>query len=275
MQSICISYESESPNGPTPQHFRRKWNSSIDCPLTTKEYDSLIYLAEHAVFFDYIDSCFIKAVETIKNESLVGIDVKTTNFGHHYEVTLLSISTQTCVYQFDILKLGMAAFDTGLQSIFESKIQKVIHNSRLSSSCLYHKYSVRLDNVFDTQAGELMIEKNLCGNFPKYVCSLPECMQKFLGIPPRAVQFNEDYRVMWMKRPLSQSLKFAAAQDAIFVLPLQESIMAKMFAPLMQGIKIFLEKVRDAQCDEAAQHIGMNHLVPQEFLELECASNES
>lgn len=274
MQNFCIS-QSDSHSGPTPQQFRRKWNCSIDRPLAAEEYESLIRLAEHAIFIDYNDSCFNKAVETIKNEPLVGIDVKATNFDHHYEVTLLSISTQTCVYQFDILKLGMAAFDTGLRSIYESSIQKVIHNSRLSSGCLYHKYNVRIDNVFDTQVGELMIQKNVCGYFPKYVCGLPECMQIFLGIPPRSMQFNKHDTVMWMKRPLSQSLKFAAAQDAVFLLPLQESIMAKMFASLKHGIKIFLKTVRDAECDEAAQQIGMNHLVPQEFLEFECTSSES
>jgi hypothetical protein len=132
-----------------------------------------------------------------------------------------------------------------------------------------------MDKVFDTQVGELMIEKNLCGKFPKYVCSLPECVKIFLGIPPTTMQFNKSDTAMWFKRPLSQSLKFAAAQDAVFLLPLQESMMAKMFESLMQGIDIFLKTVRDAGCDEAAQHIGMNHLVPQEFLELEYASTQS
>jgi hypothetical protein len=275
MQDSYVSLESGSPFGPTTQHFRRKWNCSIDSPLTVKEYDTLNSLADHAVFIDYFDSCFNKAVETIKNESLVGIDVKVTNSSRHQEITLLSMSTQTCVYQFDILKLGMAAFDAGLRSILESKIQKVIHNSRLSSGCLHHKYSVRLDNVFDTQVGELMIEKNISGRFPKYVCSLPECLKVFLGIPPTAMQFDNDDIVKWTKRPLPQSLKFAAAQDAIFILPLQESIMAKMFASLMQGTEIFLKTVRGAGRDEAAQHIAMNYLVPQEFLELESASSES
>jgi hypothetical protein len=100
-------------------------------------------------------------------------------------------------------------------------------------------------------------------------------MKIFLGIPPRATQFNDDDTAMWMNRPLSQSLKFAAAKDSVFLLPLQESIMAKMFTSLKQGITIFLKTVRDAECDEAAQHIRMNHLVPQEFLELEYAGSES
>jgi hypothetical protein len=275
MQKIYVSHESRSRYGLTPQHLRRKWNCTIDCPLTAKEYDTLISLAEHAVFSDCIDSCFNRAVETIKNESLVGIDVKVTNSGHHHEITLLSISTETCVYQFDILKLGMTAFDAGLRTILESKIQKVIHNSRISSGCLYHKYSVWLDNVFDTQVGELLIEKNFCGKFPKHVCSLPECMEIFLGISPTAMQFNNDNTLVWIKRPLSQSLKFAAAKDAIFMLPLHESIMAKMFASLMQGTEIFLKTAREAGSSKAAQHIGMNYLVPQEFLDPECERSDS
>jgi hypothetical protein len=60
-----------------------------------------------------------------------------------------------------------------------------------------------------------MIEKNLCGKFPKCVYSLPECMKIFLGIPPTAMQCNNDNTVMWIKHPLSQSLKSAAAKYAI------------------------------------------------------------
>jgi len=57
-------------------------------------------------------------------------------------------------------------------------------------------------------------------------------------------------------------------------LPLQEHIKAKMFSSLTQGIDIFVKIVRDAGCDEATEHIGRNHLVPQEFLELECINTQ-
>jgi hypothetical protein len=118
MQNIYVSHES-----------RRTFDENGTVLLAA--HLQPISLAEHVVFNDYNDSCFNKAVETITNESLVGIDVKATNSGHHHEVTLLNISTKTCVYQFYTLKLGMAAFDAGLRSILESKMQKVIHNSRL------------------------------------------------------------------------------------------------------------------------------------------------
>jgi hypothetical protein len=236
---------------------------------TVEEYDTLMHLAQRAVFIDCIGGFFKTAVQAILKESVIGIDASIAHISHQYEVLLLSISIQTHVYQFDILTLGMAAFDKGLRSILESKIQKVIHNSRLLSGCLHHKYLVKLDNVFDTQVGELIIEKNLCGEFPQYVCSLRECMKIFLGIPLDIVQFNKDDTVMWLKRPMSQSLKFTAAQNAIFLLPLQKCIKTNMFSSLRQGIKIFLKTVRDARDDEAIQHLGRNYLVPQEFLKLE------
>ncbi|GFG35364.1 hypothetical protein Cfor_00914 [Coptotermes formosanus] len=238
---------------------------------TVEEYGTLVNLAQHAVFIDCISGFFSIAVQAIKKESVIGIDAKVVHIGHNYEVILLSISIQTHVYQFDILTLGMAAFDNGLRSILESKIQKVIHNSRLLSGCLHHKYSVKLDNVFDTQVGEMIIEKNLCGEFPQYVCSLKECIKIFLGVPLDIVQFNKDDTLMWIKRPLSQSLKFTAAQNAVFLVPLQKCIKTKMFSSLMQGINIFLKTVRDAEDEEAIQHLGRNYLVPQEFLQLEYA----
>jgi hypothetical protein len=236
---------------------------------TAEEYDTLIHLAQRAVFIDVVDKFFDTAVEAIKEESVIGIDAKVVRIDRRYEVILLSISIQTHVYQFDILKLGMPAFDNGLRSILESKIQKVIHNSRLLSSCLNHKYSVKLDNVFDTQVSELIIEKNLCGEFPKYVCSLGECTKIFLGIPLDIEQFNKDDTLMWIKRPLSQSFKTSAAQNAVFLLPLQKCIKTRMFSSLKHGINIFLKTVRDASSDEAIQHTGKNYLVPQEFLQLE------
>jgi len=244
-------------------------NDESTAGQTVEEYDTLIYMARCAVFIDCIGRFFNTAVQDIKKESTIGIDSKVA-FGHHHEVTLLSISTQTRVYQFDILKLGMAAFENGLRSILEGKIQKVIHNSRPLASCLNHKYLVKLANVFDTQVGELIIEKNVCGEFPQYMCSLTECMKVFLGLPIDRVQFNNDDKLMWIKRPLLQSLKISAAQNAVFLLPLQKCIKTKMLSSLMQqGTNIFQETVRDASNDEAVQHIGRNYLVPREFLQLE------
>ena len=226
-------------------------------------------MAWRAVFIDCIGGFFNAAVQDIKKESAIGLDAKIA-CGHHYEVTLLTISTQIRVYQSDILKLGMTAFDNGLQAILESKIQKVIHNSRLLSSCLHHTYLVKLTNVFDTQVGELIIQKNLCGKFPPYVCSLTECVKVFLGLPLDRVQFNKDDIGMSTKCPLPQSLKISAAQNAVFLLPLQKCIETKMLSSLtMQGINIFQKTVRDASNDEAVQHIGRNYHVPQEFLQLE------
>jgi ribonuclease D len=249
--------------------IRRSINGDSTTEQTVERYDTLIRMAHCAVFIDCIGGFFNTAVKDIKKESLIGIDSKVA-FGHHHEVTLLSISTQACVYQFDILKLGMTAFDSGLRSILEGKIQKVIHNSRPLCSCLNHKYLVKLANVFDTQVGELIIEKNFCGEFPQYMCSLTECMKVFLGLPIDRAQFNNDDKVMWIKRPLSQRLKISAAQNAVFLLPLQKCIKTKMLSSLIQqGTNIFQKMVRDASQDEAFQHIGRNYLVPQEFLQLE------
>lgn len=249
--------------------IHRNINSESTTLQPIEEYDTLIHMAGCAVFIDCTGKFFNTAVQDIKKESAIGVDSKVA-FGHQHEVTLLSISTQTRVYQFDILKLGMAAFDNGLRSILEGKIQKVIHNSRPLASCLNHKCLVKLANVFDTQVGELMIEKNFCGEFPQYMCSLTECIKVFLGLPIDRVQFNNDDKVMWMKRPLSRSLKISAAQNAVFLLPLQKCIKTKMLSSLMQqGTNIFRKMVRDENNEEAIQHVGRNHLVPRKFLQLE------
>jgi hypothetical protein len=69
---------------------------------------------------------------------------------------------------------------------------------------------------------------------------------------------------------LSQSLKISAAQNAVFLLPLQKCIKTKLLSSLIQqGTNIFQKMVRDASNDEAVQHIARNYLVPREFLQLE------
>jgi ribonuclease D len=249
--------------------IHRSSNGESTTEQTVKEYNTLIQMARRAVFIDCIGGFFYTAVQDIKKEAVIGIDAQVA-CGHHQEITLLSVSIKPCVYQFDILELGMAAFDNGLRSVLESKIQKVIHNGRLLSSCLHHKYLVKLANVFDTQVGELTIEKNFCGEFPQYMCSLTECIKVFLGLPLDRVQFNKDDTIMWIKRPLSQSLRISAAQNAVFLLPLQKCMKTKILSSLMQpGINIFLKTVSNASNDEAFLHIGRNYLVPQEFIQLE------
>ncbi|XP_069681155.1 piRNA biogenesis protein EXD1-like [Periplaneta americana] len=236
--------------------------------LTGEEYDRLIALARDTVFIDCTNSLFGEAIETINKETIIGIDAKGVSHGRQSDIELFSIYTRSSIYQFDILKLGRKAFDSGLRTILNGTIVKVIHNSRLLSDCLYHQYSVKLENVFDTQVGELMVERNVTGKIPDYVCNLKECVNIFLGVPSSLVHSSQD-DAMWSVRPLTPSVMFAAARDVVFLLALQERIEARLLSRLKKGTELFLTLVRDSENDEANFYIGRNHLVPKQFLEFE------
>lgn len=104
-----------------------------------------------------LGACYVlQQIRDIKAESAVGFSVEGAMFGRHSKVSLLSIATPSCAFVFDMCTLGDAAFDNGLRDVLETEeIEKVIHNCRLVSDCLYHKYRVTICNVFDTQVSRM------------------------------------------------------------------------------------------------------------------------
>jgi exonuclease 3'-5' domain-containing protein 1 len=95
-------------------------------------------------------------VREIKAEPTVGLSVEGAMFGRYSKVSLISITTPSCAFIFDIFTLGDAAFDNGLRDILETEeIKKVIHNCRLVSDCLHHKHHVTICSVFDTQVSRM------------------------------------------------------------------------------------------------------------------------
>ena len=91
-------------------------------------------------------------MEDIKAEQKVGVSVEGAAFGRHNAVSLVSLATPRCTFLFDICTLGDAAFDNGLREILESQqIEKVMHDCRFVSDCLYHRHRVSICNVYDTQ----------------------------------------------------------------------------------------------------------------------------
>ncbi|PSN38340.1 hypothetical protein C0J52_12688 [Blattella germanica] len=242
----------------------------VDGFLTANEFDMLIQISQRTVFIDSFSSVFLDAIETISHEKEVGVDAK--GF-HDNGINILSVSTTCCVYQFDILKLGMPAFNQGLQAILQGEVEKVVHDCHLLSYFLKKYYSVVLKNVFDTAVGELIITKHFAGKFSNFVCGLPDCVKVFLGIPPALVSLGVHDQEMWAKEKLSQNMKFSAARAVVFLLPLKMRILAGMMLPLKKGTDIFLRTIKQSSNEEALKYVGMDYLVPTEFMELQTDMN--
>ncbi|PNF39708.1 hypothetical protein B7P43_G05641 [Cryptotermes secundus] len=257
-------------------HGHRRQAAMNRSQISEEEYDALNKLVKNHVLINRLGDLFKKAVRDIKAESAVGFSVEGAMFGRHSKVSLLSIATPSCAFVFDMCTLGDAAFDNGLRDVLETEeIEKVIHNCRLVSDCLYHKYRVTICNVFDTQVADLMVTKQQCGQFPRTVRSLPQCLTRYLHLPEDLLyrpQIRDGYVVLdsleWHKRPLPITLEAAAVKNCIFLLHLQKKVHEALMLPFYQCVDVFLNLVRDAEQAEASEHQARDALVPFELLSL-------
>ncbi|GBN80873.1 piRNA biogenesis protein EXD1, partial [Araneus ventricosus] len=139
--------------------------------------------------FEIIDSFnkdFSLAIKHIRQQDAIGVSLEGIEISRSGTLTWLCVSTSCCNFLFDFLSLGEDAFKKGLKSILENaRIQKIFHDCRLASDCLYHKYGVRLVNVFDTQVADFivmmqMIQKDKINN---RVNTLDACLSYYLEVP--------------------------------------------------------------------------------------------
>lgn len=91
----------------------------------------------------------------LSKESIVGMAAEGVSIGRNGELCLLQLATQSHVFIFDMLVLGAVAFKDGLAELIQCpRVLKVVHDSRLVSDMLFHKFGVNLINIFDTQVSK-------------------------------------------------------------------------------------------------------------------------
>ena len=252
-------------------------DTAMNCSnLSEEEYDALNKLVDNHVLIKHVGDEFRRAVEDIKAEPAVGLSMEGAMSGQYSQASLLSIATPSRAFLFDIYTLGDAAFDNGLRDILESeKIEKVIHNCRLVSDCLHHKYRVTICGVFDTQVADLRVTQQRCGQFPRCVRSLPQCLGIYLNLPANLIyhpQIREGYIVLesqqWNRRPLPIELEIGAVKNSVFLLKLQEKICEALLRPFYQCVDVFLGAVKDSDRPEDREHQANDANVPLELLSL-------
>lgn len=95
----------------------------------------------------------------IQSQQCVAVTGEGSNEGRFSQLTILGLATRSSIYLFDMINLGQRAFkalNSAVKKILESnQFLKVVHNCRLLSDCLKHKYQINLTNVFDTQVSNL------------------------------------------------------------------------------------------------------------------------
>ncbi|XP_038055757.1 uncharacterized protein LOC119727771 [Patiria miniata] len=198
---------------------------------------------------------FRQAVDLIKTQQLIGVAMEAEKLGRRAKVSLLQICCVNQVFIFDVLSLGPSVFTQGLAEVLESPaVVKVMHDSRWTSDQLYHQYSVKLTNVYDTQAADVLIRmRQLNGELPHKLCSLPECLLEYLHMSMGEVYpqwMNEQAREneadsCWVKRPLPPKLLLLAAGKASHLPELRVVTLHHLLAEFTASVEVFLGCIRD------------------------------
>ena len=136
-------------------------------------------------------------------------------------LSLILFSTKNCVFLFDVLALTDKFLfdpDSMLRSILEdSGIIKVVHDSRLLSDLLHHKYQLEISNVYDTLAAHVIFSTWAIyhGFMPKYAIPLTDLVRGYLGVKPQFLYFPhrrvyalEKDTENWLNRPLGTFINY-------------------------------------------------------------------
>ena len=151
------------------------------------------------------DEEFIK--ESLEEEKYIGIDTE-FNWRKTYfpELSLLQISTSSKILLIDCLKYKKLRF---LNKILEDKTKTIImHSSRSDTTVLNTNLKIKLNNCFDIQIAEKIINGGEIKNYGFIVA-------KYFGYELDKSETNSN----WLKRPLTHKQLEYAADDVNFLIP--------------------------------------------------------
>uniref|UniRef100_F6VJL5 Exonuclease 3'-5' domain containing 1 n=1 Tax=Xenopus tropicalis TaxID=8364 RepID=F6VJL5_XENTR len=164
-----------------------------------------------------------------------------------------AFATKSRVYLFDVLVLGSKVFKNGLQMVLEDTgILKVIHDCRWLGDILSYQYGIILNNVFDTQVGDVYLFSMETGGFlPHRIRTLEECLIHHLSMLPSRVSFlahklplTEEYDDIWFDRPMDPTLLKLLSLEVIHLLPLRSAMLDAMLADFTLLVEGYLNAFR-------------------------------
>lgn len=201
---------------------------------------------------DFISPVFDRAIENLLNCAFIGVFFDGPKVSRSGILTWVCISTSTCVFLFDIQKLGVEAFEKGLKRIFENEnIVKVIHDCRNAADCLINIYNTELKNVFDTQVADYLINMQMYtgeSSF-KYVNSLDSCLFKYLEIPQqlllnrnRCASFNDE-KEFYGKRPVAGDFINILIKNSMYLTLLKERQEKQLMLPFENTVESYSKSI--------------------------------
>ena len=146
--------------------------------------------------------------ESLEEEKYIGLDTE-FNWRNTYfpELSLLQISTSSKILLIDCLKCKKLGY---LNKILEDKTKTIImHSSRSDTTVLNTNLKIKLNNCFDIQIAEKIINGGEIKNYGFIV-------SKYFGYELSKSETNSN----WLKRPLTNKQLEYAADDVNFLIPI-------------------------------------------------------
>ncbi|XP_064607998.1 piRNA biogenesis protein EXD1-like [Liolophura sinensis] len=260
----------------TPGSTKSDYDSGIDQEAVQKGRSRFAFTVLDKVREQlFSDACvFGLSVEPYCGALCCGSGSGRIEIGRGGELCWLQVATPDHVFLFDVKTMGPQCFSEGLKEILENgRILKVMHNCRLPSDMLWHKYGVNLVNIFDTQVADVFVYRNSHGSdWPRYVQGLAIVLLDYLPLSRADVHIRrvrkgcvEEDSAFWAERPASPQVLDAAVKDVVYLRELRRVLMEKMMMEYTAGVDIFLNNVRDATSTEAQKMKESSHLLPVTF----------
>ncbi|XP_077563192.1 piRNA biogenesis protein EXD1-like [Haemaphysalis longicornis] len=230
---------------------------------------------------DQVNDRFNKAMAAVRNARSISIGFEGPKVSRHRPISVLAVATSTKVFIFDVMNLKEELFNCGLKEVLESDdIEKVIHDCRHLSDCLYHQYKVDLNNVFDTMVADVVIyahkklDAGQMSYLPQFVRGVQNCLRGFLNLTQEQLKYTrsrqgqqEELVCMWDQRPLSLAQIDSLVKDTVFLAELARTCLRQLLLQFQQSVHFFLKLDRDANTQNL-DCLTPHHILPASFKEV-------
>ncbi|KAM5129641.1 piRNA biogenesis protein EXD1-like [Mantella aurantiaca] len=220
---------------------------------------------------------FQSTILHLQSQKVLGLGAAGLNLSQYGKLCWLQVATRKHVFLFDILTMGPGVFKNGLQVVLEDKgILKVIHDCRWLGDILSHQYGVNLNNVFDTQVGDVYLFSVETGGFlPHRTSTMKECLTRYLNMPATQVNFlnikqtlMKENPNMWSDRPMSATLLKVLALEVLHLLNLRQAMLDDMLA----DFTLLVDSYLNAPCPERTDDLDRTEIscsvLPKELQQL-------
>ncbi|XP_068107767.1 piRNA biogenesis protein EXD1 isoform X2 [Hyperolius riggenbachi] len=226
---------------------------------------------------DQFQTNFGPTIRYLQCQKVLGLSAVGLDLFRYGNLCWLQVATKRHVYLFDILKMGPGVFKNGLQMVLEDKdILKVVHDCRWLGAILLHQYGVMMNNVFDTQVGDVYLFHMHTGGFlPHRTSTERECLTRYRNMPATKVNFlkykqtlMKDNSDVWFTRPMPTALLKVLALEVMHLLDLRLAILDAMLADFTLLVDGYLNSYRQGLADVFDGAESSNSQLPKELQQL-------